>query len=490
MNRPFPLRRVFLGWKRVVSRSLLWLGSYSVGIVGLCEIRAERLTPPLTLSEVLESVRQQYPPQLAAMIEQDIANGRVRQAQGAFDLNLNAGGASNLAGYYDGRSGYAMLDKPLPFWGGNVYGGYRLSSGYLPNYNKDRTSLDGEAVLGFRIPILRDGTIDRRRASLWQAQIDRELADPLILRQYLDFVRAASFAYYGWVASGQRVLLAEELLRLAKDRDTAIAEQVRSGASAPIVQVDNQRLVVSRQIGVVQAARRLEASAIELSLFLRKKDTAEPVLLRRDRVPPAFPRFEKPDLGRLNAEISRALATRPEMRRLELSIQKTDIDRRLAKNNLLPSLEAGIQARQALGGKLAKETDKTEMEAKVEFKLPIERRDARGRLETAEAQLRRLELEKKFASDRINADVRDSFSALAAAFDVLTQTSRNVDLAAQLEAAENEKVKQGAADLLALQIREQATFDAKVLEVEATAEYFRAQANYRAAVAADAPVSK
>jgi hypothetical protein len=41
--------------------------------------------------------------------------------------------------------------------------------------------------------------------------------------------------------------------------------------------------------------------------------------------------------------------------------------------------------------------------------------------------------------------------------------------------------------LLALQIREQATFDAQSLEVEATADFFRAMAHYRAAMAADAP---
>ena len=66
-------------------------------------------------------------------------------------------------------------------------------------------------------------------------------------------------------------------------------------------------------------------------------------------------------------------------------------------------------------------------------------------------------------------------------------TRKNVDLARQLEKAENERLQQGATDLLALQIREQATFDAQVLEVEAQADYFRAQANYRAAIAADAP---
>jgi len=57
------------------------------------EAAPEDKTRPLLLTEVLQSVQTQYPPYLAAMIEQDIANGRARQALGAFDLNLNAGSA-------------------------------------------------------------------------------------------------------------------------------------------------------------------------------------------------------------------------------------------------------------------------------------------------------------------------------------------------------------------------------------------------------------
>lgn len=444
---------------------------------------------PLLLPEVLASVQTQYPPYLAALIEQDIANGRTRQAMGAFDLNLNAGGAFQPAGYYDGQTGYAMLDQPLPFWGGNAYGGYRLSSGYLPNYNKDRTSSDGEAVLGFSIPLLKDGSIDRRRAALWQAQIDQELANPIILRQYLDFVRAATISYYTWVASGQRLTLTEELLRIAKDRDSAIAEQVNRGASAPIVQLDNQRLVVSREIAVVQASRRFQAAAIELSLFHRTVETAEPIISPRTRVPSAFPPHPRPDDTQVTAAIAKAAIFRPEIRRIELTMEKYEIDRRLAKNHMLPSLDVGVEAAQSTGGTLQKDIERTEIEAKVAFKLPLQRREAKGKLETIDAQLQRLTNDKSFARDRIAADVRDSFSAIIAAYDALKQTRKNVDLSQQLEAAENERLKQGAADLLALQIREQATFDAKVLEVEAQAEYFRAQANYRAAMAADAPTS-
>ncbi len=442
---------------------------------------------PLLLGEVLASVQTQYPPYLAALIEQDIANGRVRQAMGSFDLNLNAGGTMNLAGYYDGQTGYAMVEQPLPFWGGSVYGGYRLSSGFLPNYNKDRTSVDGEGVLGFRIPLMRDGTIDRRRASLWQAQIDQELADPIILRQYLDFIRSATISYYTWLASGQRLALTEELLRIAKDRDSAIAEQVKRGASAPIVQVDNQRLVVSREIATVLAVRRFQAASIEMSLFFRTQDKAEPIIAKRERLPKSFPPHPRLDDSQLTADIGKAAVFRPEIRRIELLVEKTEIDRRLAKNNLLPNIDIGVEAGQSVGSNRPKDLEQNEIEAKIEFKLPLQRRDAKGRVDVADALIERLNNDKRFARDRIAADVRDAYSAVEAAYNALKMTRRNVELARQLEAAENERLKQGATDLLALQIREQATFDGQVLEVEAQADYFRAQAIYRAAIAADAP---
>jgi len=442
---------------------------------------------PLLLPEVLASVQTQYPPYLAALIEQDIANGRVRQAMGSFDLNLNAGGTMNLAGYYDGQTGYAMVEQPLPFWGGSVYGGYRLSSGFLPNYNKDRTSVDGEGVLGFRIPLMRDGTIDRRRASLWQAQIDQELADPIILRQYLDFIRSATISYYTWLASGQRLALTEELLRIAKDRDSAIAEQVKRGASAPIVKVDNQRLVVSREIATVLAARRFQAASIEMSLFFRTQDKAEPIIAKRERLPKAFPPHPRLDDSQLTADIGKAAVFRPEIRRIELLVEKTEIDRRLAKNNMLPNIDIGVEAGQSVGNNRPKDLEQNEIEGKIEFKLPLQRREAKGRVDVADALIERLNNDKRFARDRIAADVRDAYSAVEAAYNALKMTRKNVELARQLEAAENERLKQGATDLLALQIREQATFDGQVLEVEAQAEYFRAQANYRAAIAADAP---
>ena len=452
----------------------------------------EATEKPLLLPEVLASVKKQYPPFLAALIDQDLAKGRIRQALGSFDLNLNSGGAKSLAGPNDGAAGYAILDQPFPFWGGNVYGGYTsyadyylLSSGYLPNYNKNNSlgNSEGVGLVGLRIPLLKDGVIDERRAKLWQAKIDQELADPVILRQYLDFIRAATISYYTWLASGHRLALTEELLRIAKDRDSAITEQVKLGAAAPIVQVNNQQMVVSREIAMVVAKRRFQASAIELSLFYRTLESARPIIAARDRLPKSFPPQPLMEESRMTSDLAKAVFQRPEMRRIELLLKKADIDHRLAKNSLLPNLDIGLLAAQpAFYGQ-------TELEGLVQLKMPLQQREAEGRVDVADSTISRLNLEKQFTRDRIVADVRDAFVAVDAAYHALQKTRRNVDLTRQLQTAEQERLKLGATDLLNLQIREQFTFDAEVLEVEAQADYFRAQANYDAAVAGDAPTT-
>lgn len=435
---------------------------------------------PLQLEDVLRSVTNQYPPLLAALIERDIANGRLRSAQGAFDFNVFAKTFGNPSGYYQFGTVDAGFEQFLGIWGSTLFGGYRITRGTLPDYDKNRTQDGGEPRIGLRIPLLRDGSIDRRRANILQARLDRELADPFILRQQLDFIRAASVAYWAWLGAGRRVEIADQLLRVANDRGNALTNQVQSGLLRPIVLTDNQRLIVSRQINLVQARRRFEASSIALSLFFR--DTmGNPILPGRDRLPPAFPGLLPPDAAAVDKDIQLAYVARPEIRRIRLQRERTDVDRRLAKNNMLPNLDVGAAVSEDFGFDRYKDKSEVEFEAGVEFKLPLQRREAEGRLAAAEAALERLDTEEGFARDRIAAEVRDAYSAWAAAYEQSTQTHTNVELAQLLEEAEQVLFDRGAADLLALQIRELATFEARVLEVDAITEFFRAQADYNVA---------
>lgn len=462
---------------RLVTKRLarMALGAF---LISLNTARAETIT----LEAVLKSVTSQYPPYLIALIERDIAAGRLRQASGAFDLNFLAKGSFNPTGYYDGSSGDFVFDQPLPFWGGNVFAGYKISSGSLADYDKSRTLLDGELRAGIRLNLLRDSTIDSRRAALWKARLDQEIADPFIQRQHLDIVRTAMRSYYNWIAMGLRLGVTENLVRIAKDRESAISELAQKGQVAPIVKVDNERLVISRQLTAVQARRRFEAASIELSLFYRDTND-DPVIITRHSLPSRFPRASTPAESKVGPATMAAFTLRPELLRIRLVQEKFGIDRQLAKNNLMPNLDLTASVSENLGTGPYKDRKQTESTVGLEFRVPLQRNEAKGRLQTVEAELERLDNDAKFTRERIVAEVRDAWSAIKAAHEQIGQTARNVELAVQLEQAEAKRFEQGATDLLALQIREQATFDGRLLEVDAQAEYFRAQADYEAATA-------
>jgi len=446
------------------------------------ELRALGQPPaPLTLGEVLAAVTNQYPPLLAALIERDVAAGRLRSARGAFDFQLFAKLFGTPEGYYESTTAETGFEQFTGLWGSTIYGGYRLSRGdLLPDYDKDRTQDDGEARLGLRLPLLRDGRIDRRRAALFKARLDREAAEPAIQRQQLDFIRAATVAYHQWWAAGLRWRLAEENLRLAQARDQALTNQVQAGLIPRLVLTDNARLVVARTLGVTQARRRFEGAAIALSLFLRDEN-AEPLLVGRERLPGAAPAPEPVALELSVAEFDQALLKRPEIRRLRLAQEKARVDLRLARNQRLPALDAGAQVSDNFGAQPYRDLDRTEVKLGLELKVPLQQREARGRIAEIEAQLAQLENQERFAGERIVAEIRDARSALVAAGEQTGQAAHNVFLARELQLAEEERFRQGAADLLALQIREQAAYDAQLLEVDSLLEYFRAAADLAAA---------
>lgn len=438
---------------------------------------------PLELEEVLAAVLSRYPPYLSALLERDLAAGRLRTAQGGFDPNLSAKLGGKLQGYYEATTFQSLLEQPLAT-GDTLYGGYRISDGYLPDYDKNRTQDGGELLLGARLPLLRDRSIDRRRAGQRQAELDVAIAEPVIERARIDFVRAAGRAYYQWVAAGQRVAVAAELLALAQRRSADLQRAVQSQLLAPIDVVDNDRLLAQRAVFLARAERALQQAALELSLFLRGADDA-PIVPSSARLPAAFElpqvRERDPEL-----ELQQANQWRPELRRLQLQLQRVATDLQLAENQAWPNLDLIVEGTRALGNDPYRDLDRNGLFVGGELKFPVRRRDALGRAEQARAQLSRLQLEQRWACDRIANELADARSALQQARAQLQEAERSVALAAEVVAAEQRALLLGRSSLLQVQLREAQLADAQLLVVDARLEYCRAQVEHRAALGLDA----
>ena len=445
----------------------------------------------LDLSEVLQSVEQHFPLLLAAEQERPIAAGQRLAAEGAFDLNLRSRGATQ-DGTFPSNLFDTVAEQPTPFHGLSFFGGYRFGFGNYPVYYGDRLTADGgEFRTGVVLPLLKDGSIDRRRASLRQAQIGEDLADPVVRRARIDYFRAAARAYWNWVAAGEQYVVAESLLRIARDRQAGLEEQYKQGQIAEFVVIDNRRLIAEREGVLIAADRRFQQTSFDLSLFLRDPQR-NPVVPPASRLPHGFVQQEPPlpSLERLSEDIESAYGMRPELTRFRLLKEQVAVDLRLAENQGYPALNAAVFGSQDVG--MGKEAtgifalNRSVLEASLMMEVPLQRREARGRTQAARAKLTQLLAQERFARDQIGAEVQDAVSNMDRTHQRLQPAREEQKIAQRVAELELERFRKGQGTLLEVNLRELAAAGAQAKVIDALADYFRAQADYRAALGLDA----
>ena len=143
------------------------------------------------------------------------------------------------------------------------------------------------------MPLLRNREIDERRAGLAQARIGRRIADLSIDQQRLLIRQLAISRYWNWVASGERLRIASDLLRVASERDQALREAAELGSIAGIEVTENQRQILQRRSQIIESERDLQQAAIALSLFYRDA-AGNPAIARPAQLPHAPARPPRP----------------------------------------------------------------------------------------------------------------------------------------------------------------------------------------------------
>lgn len=442
---------------------------------------ASRSAAPLPLAEVLESVERHFPLIAAAQQEQRAAAAELQAARGAFDPQLRMRADGGLLGYYQNGRLDVMLEQPTPLWGARFFAGWRLGLGSFADYDgKLETNEYGEVRTGAVVPLWRNGPIDRARAAIQRATIGQPLAAQTVTQQRLEAVRLASQRYWEWVAAGQRLHTVRSLWRLSATRDSVLAERVRRGDLPEIEQLDNQRLLANRQSLVVTAERGLTQAQIELSIYLRDAQGV-PLLVPAARLPDELPAPEPRLLSseQLAADLQTALSRRPEAERARLQTEQLRIDRELARNQLAPAIDIGLTFSQDLGAGSDTRTPPV-LEGSVLVDIPIPNRTAKGRLAAAEAALARLSAQARLIRDRIGAEVQDVHALLKAAEQRAVITRNELQLSQKVEAAERQRFELGDSTLVFVNLREQASAEAALREIEARLDYYRAVAAYRA----------
>lgn len=439
----------------------------------------------LTLDTVVHSALESFPSLIAAARRKDMAAGEKLAAEGGFDTSVKLFTRADVVGIYQNQIVDLGIEQPTPYWGTTFFGGYRLGSGKFAIYDAKATTAEGgEFRAGLTIPLWRNRTIDRRRASLAQAELAQLIAHHEYDTVLLELQRIAAQRYWDWVLAGQRLAAARALLRIAETRDAGLRARITSGDLPAIDATDNQRAILERRERVVAAERLLEQTAIQLSLYLRTPD-GEPQLPAPDDLPEGFPEPRLPERMQLGSAIDEAMSRRPELKRLEHQRKNAEIDRDLAHNQRQPAIDLTVSGAQDVGvDPLTQyyEINRSQVFLGVSVDLPVQQRVASGKIASSEANLDRIAADIQLAGDRIAAEVKDALSALNAAIKRVQIARQHRETAVQMEEGERTRYELGDSNLMFVNQRELASGDAAILVAEAMNSFFKSMADYRYAL--------
>ncbi|WP_417377699.1 TolC family protein [Gimesia sp.] len=439
----------------------------------------------IDLEDVINSVYQSYPLLEAALYSREVASGERLETLGEFDRKLKAGTENGPMGYYKTYRQHIGVIQPL-YQGGEVFAGYRVGRGsFQPWYLERQTNEGGEFKAGFSVPLSRNRDIDARRAALWRSTFGVQAVEPDIQAQLISFVQEGTYAYWDWVAAGAKLVIADRILKLAEDRTDRIRSQVENGFLDPPELTDNLRLVAERSGRRAFAERKLQQTAVKLSLYFRDANGA-PVIPGPELLPP-FPELESVDAERVAFDAQLALEQRPEIYAINLLQRQLDIDHSEAQNDCLPSVDLVMAASQDVGYRTSPKNDKGpfELDALLLMEVPLERRKARGKIQKVSGKISQLSAKRKLTEEKIVAEVEFAYAGLIGAYKQAQQAEQAVGYAEDLARRERRNFEEGLSDLLKVTLREQYAVESAEKAVDAKLLYFREKADYRAALAED-----
>lgn len=438
-------------------------------------------TTVLTLDKLLESSARYAPAILQGLAEAQSANARITASQGAFDLVFSAETYSYLSGFYDGQYVNAEAIQPLANNGGQVEVGYRVSRGDFPVYNDFFfTNQVGELKARGVYALLRDSLIDGRRFGERNARINADIAKIETNIVAIGVQQRAIESYNNWIAAAQQLRIYRELLKLANDRQQGLVRQVQLGGLADIILTENRQNILRRQTLLVQAERNLDQAANRLSLFWRD-DKGRPLQPDPESIPQDLPR-----LGRdADEDINDVLARRPDIKIVEARLEQARLKLQLDENLLRPKLDVFAEASNDFGatGIGGESREGFETIVGVRFSVPLQRREARGRIAATQAEMEAVRLARQQVEERVENTINDIIIALEAAENLL-RISREEERAAEILAAgERRLFRAGASDFFLVNLREEAAANASIRRLQAEFNLAAARADLAAASA-------
>jgi outer membrane protein TolC len=438
----------------------------------------------LSLDELHAWIDRSHPLLKGAGTEKMMARGKMLKALGAFEpVLINDTELERFVSKVDPQLGTQTVGFNDTILEARHPSGFRGSVGFrqaigdavIPDLGFGRNQ---QLILGGFFPLLRGLMTNPESAELERSELADPRADVKIAQTRQDLFLAAASQFWDWVAATKFVDVQKRALAVAEERYKQVEGRAKAGAVAPLDVVEAGQEVQRRREVAIAAQRAIEQEQFRLSMFLW--EGGAPTTPPSDRVPDFPAQVFSPTIETVKTHKLQARQERPEVKEIDIEAKVNNIDLALAKNNLLPSLDAEAAPARApekfvlgLGYRFG-----------LELRIPLLQRRGRGQVLEAQAQADKLVLVQRYREQQVMVDVDNALSAIDRAKERMEAAMQSLRLAKTLEDGERFRFSLGATSVLFVNLRERNTVDSEIQVIRAKADYHKAQALYQWAIGA------
>jgi outer membrane protein TolC len=450
-------------------------------------MKSKELPPiPLSLDEIQAWIDRSHPLLKGAGTEKVMARGKMLKALGAFEPTVindtemerfisssDPNASTQTVGFND-----TLVEARHP-WGFKYSAGVReVINGPARIPDLSFNNGNSQVLLGGAFPLLKGLLMNPDNAELQRSELADPRADVRVAQTRQDLFLAAATQFWDWVAMVKLAEVQRKALGVAEDRYRQVEGRAKAGAVAPLDVVEANQEVQRRREVAIAAQRGVEQEQLKLSMFLWEHNAPVPPPVERA---PGFPsQMLIPTPETIQAHKVQAKTDRPEIKEIDIEAKLNNIDLALAKNNLLPSLDAEAAPARApekfvlgLGYRFG-----------LELRIPILQRKSRGEVLEAQGKADRFVLVQKFREQQVVIDVDNALSAIERAKQRVAAAVESLRLAKTLEEGERFRFSLGATSVLFVNLRERNSVDSENQVIRAKADYQKAQALYQWAIGA------
>jgi outer membrane protein len=426
----------------------------------------------LTLEAYLRAVDQNFPGLISAEDQRRVASANRLEKQGLFDpLFSTEDGYTRMQNTSKiGDSKRVLFNYPkieLPFRSGiRTFAQYR----YNPESAQSpyiETGTRGEYSAGVFVPLLRGFIWNEQSVAEKEAKLGEDLAAQTFFLGRLDTLLRAGATYWNWVGGKRKADVSRQIVHLATALVDMAGQQEKNGDLARIYVTEAEEDVQRRTADLVQSERDFQRFSFRLSALFFDIGGIPLPLPQEENVPDDFPKPQELSESETERHVLLALATRPELKSIDVQKKIATVQLKLAENQLLPAVNVVFTQ----GYDSGHHGIHNAYRGQVTLSEPLLLRTARGKVAAAKLRLDKLAKDRLAEEQRIRNEILDAISAINMSFAKFRALELQVDKSNQVYMGERERFSAGDSTVFLITQRERQLAEAKMRLIDAEVEY-------------------